>query len=93
MTARPQASHEQAVLFGEAGGVRETDDDRAEQTRNSVLWAAYGDALGFISELVNEKGLLRRTQGAELDGLMAWRRRVGGRGGVRRRTSRRVLVR
>ena len=55
---------------------------RSPRTRSSVLWAAYGDALGFISELVNEKGLRRRTGGAELDRLMAWTRRVGGRNGV-----------
>ena len=47
-----------------------------------MLWAAYGDALGFISEMVDEKGLKRRTQGASLDRLMDWKRRVGGRGGV-----------
>ena len=47
-----------------------------------MLWAAYGDALGFISELVTDKALARRTKGAELDHLMAWTRRVGGRGGV-----------
>lgn len=47
-----------------------------------MLWAAYGDALGFISELVDDKGLKRRTQGAPLNQLMDWRRRVGGKGGV-----------
>ena len=56
--------------------------DRSARTRNSVLWAAYGDALGFVSELVDEKGLRRRTRGAALDRLMSWDRRVGGRGGV-----------
>ena len=55
---------------------------RTARTRNSVLWAAYGDALGFISELVSDKGLKQRTRGAALDRLMAWERRVGGRGGV-----------
>ncbi|MCY4175890.1 MAG: ADP-ribosylglycohydrolase family protein [Acidimicrobiaceae bacterium] len=55
---------------------------RAERTRNSMLWAAYGDALGFISELTDRKGLERRTQGAPLNHLMAWERRVGGRWGV-----------
>ena len=55
---------------------------RAERTRRSMLWAAYGDALGFISELVDRKGLERRTRGAPLDHLMEWRRRVGGRSGV-----------
>lgn len=57
-------------------------DQRSMRTRNSALWAAYGDALGFISELAPEKMLKRRTGGAALDRLMAWERRVGGRGGV-----------
>ena len=47
-----------------------------------MLWAAYGDALGFISELVDRKGLERRTQGAPLDHLMEWKRRIGGRRGI-----------
>ena len=57
------------------------------------LWAAYGDALGFISELVSEKGLKRRTRGEALDRLMAWERRVGGRGGVCGAAAGRMLVR
>ena len=50
--------------------------------RSSMLWAAYGDALGFISELTDRNGLERRTHGQPLDRLMAWRRRVGGRQGI-----------
>ena len=50
--------------------------------RGSMLWAAYGDALGFVSELTDRKGLERRTHGQPLDRLMAWRRRVGGRQGI-----------
>lgn len=79
MTKTTPNSQEQANLFQDAGA------DRAERTRNSVLWAAYGDALGFISELVDEKGLRRRTSGAALDRLVPWNRRVGGRGGVNAR--------
>ncbi|MYC68698.1 MAG: ADP-ribosylglycohydrolase family protein [Acidobacteriia bacterium] len=79
MTTTTQASPEQAGLFDDPGDVR---DDRTKRTRNSMLWAAYADALGFISELIDEKGLRRRTNGAELDHLMGWKRRVGGRGGV-----------
>jgi ADP-ribosylglycohydrolase len=60
----------------------ESDDVRLARTRTSMLWAAYADALGFISELVDERGLKRRTKGAPLDHLMSWKRRVGGRGGV-----------
>ncbi|MBJ6616370.1 ADP-ribosylglycohydrolase family protein [Streptomyces sp. I4(2020)] len=36
---------------------------------NSARWAAYGDALGFISELTDSKGLLRRLRhGGNLSG-------------------------
>lgn len=79
MAITSEPSQAQAELFypsNSSGG------DRAARTRNSMLWAAYGDALGFISELVDEKGLKRRTQGAPLDRLLDWKRRVGGRGGV-----------
>lgn len=76
MTMTSRTSPEQADLFCDTG------NDRAVRTRNSMLWAAYGDALGFISELTDENGLKRRTQGAALDRLMPWSRRVGGRGGV-----------
>lgn len=57
-------------------------EDREMRTHNSMLWAAYADALGFISELVDSKGLKRRTGGASLDQLIPWKRRIGGRGGV-----------
>ena len=60
----------------------DVSDERAARTTNSMMWAAYGDALGFISELVDRKGLEARTQGAPLDHLMDWKRRVGGRSGV-----------
>ena len=48
----------------------------------SALWAAYGDALGWISELTDAAGLKRRTEGAPLDRPIAWKRRIGGRSGV-----------
>ena len=93
-----RAPHQQPDLFDNADGAtsmpaRETatrrcltaDDaatTRIARVRRSMLWAAYGDALGFISELVDRKGLERRTKGAALTHLMEWRRRVGGRQGV-----------
>lgn len=55
---------------------------RVRRTINSMLWAAYGDALGFISELAGQRLLRHRTDGAALDRLMSWERRVGGRSGV-----------
>jgi ADP-ribosylglycohydrolase len=55
---------------------------RGVATRRSALWAAYGDALGWISELTDEAGLRRRTNGKELRVPVAWKRHIGGRGGV-----------
>ncbi len=55
---------------------------RVARTRGSALWAAYGDALGFISELTDAAGLRRRTGGRELTEPVEWKRRIGGRGGV-----------
>ena len=56
--------------------------DRRARTQNAALWAAYGDALGWISELTDSSGLLRRTRGEPLTEPTAWTRRVGGRSGV-----------
>src|ERR1051325_9959580 len=50
--------------------------------RNSALWAAHGDALGFISELVDRKGLIRRIDADRVTRTVPWRRRVGGRFGI-----------
>ncbi len=49
---------------------------------NSSLWAAYGDAVGFIAELTDRSGLAHRTSGKELEGLIPWQRRIGGRQGT-----------
>ena len=68
-------------------------DDKLQQTRTgtsvaadrvhrSVLWAAYGDALGWISELTDEKGLTRRTGHGQLERPIEWKRKIGGRTGV-----------
>ncbi len=61
---------------------REASADRSAVNRRSSLWAAYGDALGWISELTDEAGLKRRTGGEPLVEPIEWRRRVGGRSGV-----------
>jgi len=49
---------------------------------NSALWAAAGDALGWISELTDDKGLRRRIGGSELREPVAWKRKIGGISGV-----------
>ena len=56
--------------------------DLVSKVQKSALWAAYGDALGWISELTDEAGLRRRTGGAELIEPIGWKRRIGGRSGV-----------
>ena len=56
--------------------------DFGKRVERSALWAAYGDALGWISELTDTAGLLRRTGGEPLNKPIAWKRRIGGRSGV-----------
>jgi len=56
--------------------------DRLTAIKNSALWAAYGDAIGFISELTNESELKRRAGVSSLSKTVAWTRRVGGRFGI-----------
>ena len=64
-----------------AAGEREAGE-RPRRVELSALWAAYGDAVGWISELTDETGLKRRTGGRQLVGPLEWRRRIGGRFGV-----------
>jgi ADP-ribosylglycohydrolase len=47
-----------------------------------MLWAAYGDAIGFITELADRTLVRRRAGTSEVTALVAWRRRVGGRFGI-----------
>ena len=56
--------------------------NHSARIRRSALWAAYGDALGWISELTDEAGLMRRTQGEPLSEPLIWKRRIGGRSGI-----------
>ena len=55
---------------------------KAKSVQNSALWAAYGDALGFISELIDEKGLKRRINSSRATATVSWKRNVGGRFGA-----------
>jgi ADP-ribosylglycohydrolase len=49
---------------------------------NSASWAAYGDALGFITELVDINGVKRRISTTRVTKTVSWRRFVGGRFGA-----------
>lgn len=62
-------------------GVRDLTGYRS-RVESSMLWAAWADAVGFISELTDDAGLRRRTGGTPLSNTIAWRRRVGGQYGV-----------
>ncbi|MDD3813159.1 MAG: ADP-ribosylglycohydrolase family protein [Desulfocapsaceae bacterium] len=51
--------------------------------KNSMLWAAYGDALGFITEMCNKETLRYRTNGvSHVSSLIPWKRKIGGQYGV-----------
>jgi ADP-ribosylglycohydrolase len=48
-----------------------------------MLWSAYGDALGFITEFCSKSGLERRTRGiSHITKLLGWNRRIGGQYGI-----------
>lgn len=53
-----------------------------EQIVNSALWAAYGDALGFITELADERILKTRTGLTRITELIQWKRNIGGKFGT-----------
>lgn len=54
-----------------------------ESIKRSSLWAAYGDALGFITELGDELAVTMRTKGqSRVTKLIPWTRRIGGQFGI-----------
>ncbi len=53
-----------------------------EAVKRSALWAAYGDALGYITELTDEKGLKWRAGITRITTTVPWKRRIGGKFGV-----------
>ncbi|MBA5237074.1 ADP-ribosylglycohydrolase family protein [Pectobacterium aroidearum] len=55
---------------------------REKQTINSALWAAAGDAIGWISELTDENGLRHRVGDTYLLKPVGWNRKIGGYSGV-----------
>lgn len=55
---------------------------RRDRTVSSALWSAYGDILGFPTELVNEAGVLRRLGEKTVSLPKKWERMIGGRTGT-----------
>jgi ADP-ribosylglycohydrolase len=50
--------------------------------KHSALWAAYGDALGFMTELADSKSLQWRVKAPRVTQTVSWRRMIGGKFGV-----------
>lgn len=60
------------------------NDDYERAIVNSSLWAAAGDALGWITELSRgQDGVRYRTGKGRITAPVDWQRTIGGRGGVR----------
>lgn len=57
-------------------------NSRKQTIVRSAMWAAYGDALGFITELADQRILKQRLSTDKVTELMPWTRRIGGRFGV-----------
>jgi ADP-ribosylglycohydrolase len=52
------------------------------KVRRSMLWSAYGDAAGFITELASQDMVRRRVGETRVTRLVPWTRRVGGKFGI-----------
>lgn len=58
---------------------------RVDQSQivNSALWAAYGDAVGFITELAESTSLVKRRAGvSQVSETIEWKRKIGGQYGA-----------
>jgi len=51
--------------------------------QGSAIWAAYGDILGFITELTDSDGVKRRTGQDKVYAPLKWQRLIGGRYGTK----------
>ena len=56
--------------------------DREKQNRLSAEWAAYGDALGFMTELADSDRVQYRIGADRVQDTVAWKRKIGGYAGV-----------
>ncbi|QCI15511.1 ADP-ribosylglycohydrolase family protein [Pseudomonas putida] len=57
-------------------------ESRLKRTISSALWSAYGDALGFPTELASEDLVKRRVGQTKSTRTSQWKRLVGGRFGA-----------
>lgn len=56
--------------------------DRSQRNRRSAVWAAYGDALGFMTELADADRVQFRIGTSEALDTVQWKRKVGGYSGT-----------
>jgi ADP-ribosylglycohydrolase len=76
----PMSSHED--LLAESVGSQQSLDRREEAVVSSACWAAWADAIGFVTELAASREELVRRAGVEtVAEPIAWKRRIGGRFG------------
>lgn len=55
---------------------------RENRIRSSAVWAAYGDALGFMTELADVGRVAHRTGQSKITRTIPWRRKLGSKIGV-----------
>ncbi|MBF7143273.1 MULTISPECIES: ADP-ribosylglycohydrolase family protein [Pseudomonas] len=58
-------------------------ENRLKRTISSALWSAYGDALGFPTELASDRTVQQRLGHSRVSRTESWKRLVGGRFGAK----------
>lgn len=58
------------------------NNTKQKQITLSALWSAYGDALGFITELADQRRVIHRTGQPVVNKTKSWRRKLGSKIGV-----------
>lgn len=58
-------------------------ENRLKRTISSALWSAYGDALGFPTELASDKTVQQRLGHSRVSRTESWKRLIGGRFGTK----------
>src|SRR5215210_2954668 len=81
LMSSPEPLWTEATESEEPAG-RESRAARDSRVAGSAAWAAWGDALGFITEFARTPADVRRRAGTEpVREPLSWQRRVGGRFG------------
>ncbi|MGX1183960.1 ADP-ribosylglycohydrolase [Pseudomonas sp. F-14 TE3623] len=57
-------------------------ENRLKRTISSALWSAYGDVLGFPTELASDRTVQQRIGQSKISRPESWKRQIGGRFGA-----------